>query len=130
MRFSKPPNWSTAAKRWPQGPQNGYLQLHSWYRDRQGGRPIFALKHAIRDITDDYEAIIERRYYPSQTLDNRQVTMRLLHDGDHSVLTILTQTSTARAGGVARLIAVPIGRHMARRDVEPIFTTLREHFGA
>ena len=64
-------------------------------------------------------------------LDNLQVAMLLLPEGDKTVLFILTQaqTSTDKVAGMGSVVAAPIGRHMIKRNVEPIFTVLRKRFG-
>jgi len=123
------PRFYAALQAWPRNGPDGYQHTHSWFRDTQGGRPLFVIKHAMQDIGDDYALIVERQYYISHTLDNLQVVMLMLPDGDRTALIILTQTSTAKVDGMGRVIAAPIGRHMVRRNVEPIFTALKRHFG-
>ena len=125
------PGFYEALEAWPENIEGGKDYVHSltWSREEQSGRPLFVLQHSMQDLREKYAMIVQRQYYVSHTLDNLQVAMLLLPEGEQTVLVILTQTSTDKVAGMGRIVAAPIGRHMIKRNVEPIFSVLRERFG-
>lgn len=125
------PQFYSELEAWPQTGAEGNRFVHSltWSRSEQSGRPLFVLEHSMHDLHEEYALIVQRQYYISHTLDNLQVAMLLLPEGEQTVLFILTQTSTDKVTGMGRFVAAPIGRHMIKRNVEPIFSVLRDRFG-
>ena len=125
------PEFFAELEAWPEIGSGDPSYKHSltWSREEQRGRPLFVLEHAMQDLNEDYALIVQRQYYISHTLDNLQVAMLMLPEGERTVVFILTQTSTDIVAGMGRVVAAPIGRHMIKRNVQPIFTVLRDRFG-
>jgi hypothetical protein len=126
------PEFYAELEAWPVLGAEGGAYVHSltWSREEQSGRPLFVLQHSMQDLHEHYALIVQRQYYISHTLDNLQVAMLMLPEGDRTVVFILTQTSTDKVAGMGRFVAAPIGRHMIKRNVQPIFTVLRDRFGS
>ena len=119
------PRYYQCLRYYPEKSDAGYVHGFYWAKQRESKRPLFLLKHWILDIQSDYALIAERRFYLSHSLNDLQVVIGCLPDGDNTLVVLLNQTFTEKVNmSIGKTIAKTIGYREVEKNIRPIFENL------
>lgn len=96
--------------------------------EREGGRPLYSLRHQLFDPQADRAIIFERSFYISHSLDALDVAILCLPLQRGTQVAMLTHTFTGKVAGIGQAIAHRIGRLKVKEKTLPMFEALRQRF--
>jgi hypothetical protein len=95
-------------------------------KQREEGRPMFALKHWVLDVRPDYALITERHYYMTHSLNSLQVVIGCLPYKNGTLVVLLNQAFTEKVNiTIGKRVAKKVGRTIVERKIRPMFENLR-----
>jgi hypothetical protein len=105
--------------------------VHQFFlvKQREEGRPMFALKHWVLDIQSDYALITERHYFMTHSLNSLQVVIGCLPYKNGTLVALLNQAFTEKVNiTIGKRVAKKVGRTIVERKIRPMFENLRAVF--